>query len=727
MTSSPDQPAHAGAPALRCHLLIGPPASGKTTLAEALAPLLTRSGEPPAVILATDAIRAELYGDPHIQGNWSEIEAQLHERLRSSVAAGIPVIVDATHAMRPWRLALTQRLDPPVPIEWIGWRLTTALETCLAWNQRRPRRVNEAVVRRFAAALEHRFFSPSRSEGFAALVGIDPSTAEPLTHQLQRELEGLQGRITAARNRDAARNQELHGYSRLLDLERLLWLLQLLSRFPDLAPADPVTRAELEAICCPLPEGPLPVRAAAFLAGLRGDAYADYEALAADLDWLGEQGFFSPTPSTTAIEPPPATTATIANCGGWPPEADPAVFRRLFTLLRHCVQQPYDAASGEPLHDHLAAELAAIPGGYLESEGDTLRKDAERILAPYGLRATTGAARHGHALGTAVLSAARLREVHQVVDGAARRLGDPSNQDLLLELEERLGRGGLLSADHLPVRAFANRSIVHPDLVRPDSLANPAQAERLEAAIAAGQRVVIERFSNAAHHGDSPGGEQQVWPLQLLFHTIGWYLAYEEDAIGRREGLIRTERLDRLALRRVEAGFCRPLEPRRRAVERLQRLMHHGGGIFLGEDLAGQLALASGDPDAITGQLETLRFRCAPWVFRFLREGLQRFPLRHTRLSRPLPTDPWRPPRQAPCRLEPLPGSSHPYPVEIDLPRWTLAADVDFRRWIFGFRDGVVIELPAALAAEHLEVARAVTALYDTATLPTEAPLPKHP
>jgi energy-coupling factor transporter ATP-binding protein EcfA2 len=32
---------------LRGHLLIGQPASGKTTLAKALAPLLTAPGEPP--------------------------------------------------------------------------------------------------------------------------------------------------------------------------------------------------------------------------------------------------------------------------------------------------------------------------------------------------------------------------------------------------------------------------------------------------------------------------------------------------------------------------------------------------------------------------------------------------------------------------------------------------------------------------------------------------------
>ena len=51
--------------ALRCHLLIGPPATGKTTVAALLAPLLD------AELLSTDRIREELYGDPMIQGNWS--------------------------------------------------------------------------------------------------------------------------------------------------------------------------------------------------------------------------------------------------------------------------------------------------------------------------------------------------------------------------------------------------------------------------------------------------------------------------------------------------------------------------------------------------------------------------------------------------------------------------------------------------------------------------------
>ena len=57
--------------ALRCHLLIGPPASGKTTIAALLAPLLN------AELFSTDRIREELYGDAMIQGHWSEVEERL--------------------------------------------------------------------------------------------------------------------------------------------------------------------------------------------------------------------------------------------------------------------------------------------------------------------------------------------------------------------------------------------------------------------------------------------------------------------------------------------------------------------------------------------------------------------------------------------------------------------------------------------------------------------------
>ena len=217
--------------ALRCHLLIGPPASGKTTLAMALAELTG------AVLLSTDQLRDQLFGDAAVQGPWVEIEALLHQRIQASVAEGIPVIVDATHARRPWRLAITQALNLPAPVEWIGWWLCTPLATCLAWNQTRQRLVPEPVIREMAAALADPNFGPQRSEGFAAVVAVVPPSADELPSLLGDELARLDRRIRAATNRE--QSFQRHGYSRLLDLERLLYLLKLLTRYPELDVSHP--------------------------------------------------------------------------------------------------------------------------------------------------------------------------------------------------------------------------------------------------------------------------------------------------------------------------------------------------------------------------------------------------------------------------------------------------------------------------------------------------------
>ena len=180
-------------PPLRCHLLIGPPGSGKTTLARDLAPLLQGESGELGLVLSTDSIRAELFGDAAVQGPWDEIRSQLHSRLHEALAAGRPVIVDATHARRPWRLLYTQVLALPAPVEWIGWWLTTPLPTCLEWASRRERQVPEAVIREFHAAINHRQFGPCRAEGLAALVTLNPAAGEATPAALQLRLGKLDG------------------------------------------------------------------------------------------------------------------------------------------------------------------------------------------------------------------------------------------------------------------------------------------------------------------------------------------------------------------------------------------------------------------------------------------------------------------------------------------------------------------------------------------------------
>jgi hypothetical protein len=266
------------------------------------------------------------------------------------------------------------------------------------------------------------------------------------------------------------------------------------------------------------------------------------------------------------------------------------------------------------------------------------------------------------------------------------------------------------------VRAFANRSIVSSALVRPDSLAAERQAEALETAIMERRRIELERYASVGSFADSPSGAFRVWPLQLLFHNIGWYLVFEEDAIGTGVGLIRSERLDRLALRRSERGNRRTDEAHGQALRRLELLLHHSGGIYFGQDLQAQLRLASPNARQRARQLVTLRFSAQGWAFAFIREGLQRYPIEHTRFSRPLPGEHWWHHANAPHVLEPgSPSDTHPYPVELDLPPWTVERDIDLRNWLFGFGSGIRIESPVALREEHCQKLEAALAVYQAA------------
>jgi predicted kinase len=733
---------------LRCHLLIGPPASGKTTLARALAPMLSGPGEPPALLLSTEALRAEVFGDAAVQGPWIDIQQRLQQRLLEAVAAGIPVIVDATHARRPWRLALTQALVLPRPVAWIGWWLHTPLPTCLAWNRSRPRQVPPAVIQEMAASLADPHAGPSRAEGFAAICAVVPTHHEALEPLLAAELAALDRRIRSARARET--HWQLHGYSRLLDLERLLFLIRLLSAYPELDGSDPLSREQLEAIVSPLPQGDLAERAAAFLQRLHGACYGDASAIRDDLAWLEANGFciggetlapirLAPIPAAEPTATPTAWRGGVQ--GGHPPMGDGPVFQRVMTLLRHLLHHPFDRdPSGSlSLHEQLIAATAAIPGAYLPGETATLRKDLEKLLTPYGFRAARDNVRHGYALGTAVLSAPRLREIQALLEQAAGRLADPSALPLLGELQQRLTWADL-DEPSPPLRLYARHGVVDNALVRRESLAAARGAEAIEMAIAQRRRVVLRRFVGAGSHGGSSlgdgGGDWRVWPLQLIFHHVGWYLCAEEDAIGQEHGLIRCERLDRLALQastdplRVgpSDGLRRSPERHHAALQRLELLLHHTGGIYFGDDIDAQLALASGSIRSRAGLLQTLRFCATPWAFAFLREGMGRYPCEQVRFSRPLPTDHWWHHPDAPHVLDPQPaGDSHPYPVELDLPGWTLAADNDLRTWLYGFGAGIRIEAPTALREELLQRCRAMLDAHGAASAAEPPPRPPFP
>ncbi len=163
------------------HFLIGPPSSGKSTLANQLQKL-----NPTAKIVSTDAVRALLFGDESIQGNWSLIEAKVLSQMREAFTVGQPVIYDATNVKREWRISLLEQVADH-KVQWIAWHLQTPLWLCQVWNKQRRRQVPETVIDEFFFSLQNS--PPSVIEGFLAVRGVAVTSEGINIADIERQLK----------------------------------------------------------------------------------------------------------------------------------------------------------------------------------------------------------------------------------------------------------------------------------------------------------------------------------------------------------------------------------------------------------------------------------------------------------------------------------------------------------------------------------------------------------
>lgn len=726
---------------LRCHLVIGADSAERSALAALLAELVSGTIHQPS--------------DPDTAYN-HPLERQL---LQEALRPGVPLIVNGSHLARHQRLGFLQAvdslaLDPQV--RWLGW-----------WIQPDAKPTGA-----------ERHFAPDRAEGFLHMVQLQLNAIPDLRRHcrlllgLEAQPANTEGKVVTidASIRGASRRIrafDLHAYSRLLDFERLIHLIQLLLHDPDLQlpETDPAHAEDIE------------VRAARLLEIRHGPCYGDLAAVKANLTWLTLQKFQRLELQTAAIDPGPVSPAISQakqDGVGFPASADRSVFQRQLGLIRYLIQCPYDqparvpgtvaelnrleqrertrrqghvtvsrnhsrlitqrrgepaarlATRDVPLRDHLLQKLEQA-GVLYDGEIRRFDKDLETLIKPYQLRTAMGQSsarsaknqnRNGYALGTAVFTVDQITNLHQLITQAFDRLKDPTLLDLKESLEERLSWSDVQPEAILPVRAFANRSIIDPDQVSAQTMAADEQMLKVEHAIRERLQIRLRRTQDAPTHSD------KVWPLMILFHNIGWYLAYEDVVPPGHHGLIRISRLDRLKLQAVldvEIGsreaLQRPLKDARSAQDRLRQLCKRTGGIYLGDrlDLQEEIVAARFDSDTIEqllqkGTLVKVRFLCTAAIFTFIREGNNRFPAEQMKISGPCSVDDWQ---ASPLfsALQPVEGS-HPYPVELILPCWTVERVTDFTRWLFAFADGVRIEEPAALRQRHLEYANSIRNLY---------------
>lgn len=144
---------------------MGLPGSGKSTLARSLV-----RGRSRRRYVATDAVRAQLYGDARIQGDWRQVWREVSRQLRQAArdCPEVATVYDATNAQRRQRRETLQRCRE-FGFTWIlGVWVDTPLSLSLARNRSRDRQVPEAVVQRMARQLAGA--PPHLSDGFDRLL-----------------------------------------------------------------------------------------------------------------------------------------------------------------------------------------------------------------------------------------------------------------------------------------------------------------------------------------------------------------------------------------------------------------------------------------------------------------------------------------------------------------------------------------------------------------------------
>lgn len=143
-------------------MLVGIAGSGKSTFARLIMEA-HRYPDEEFVLLSSDSIREELYGDASNQSNPSKIFTLMNERTSKALAESKSVIYDATNLIAERRKLLVRAIHNKFPnCRCDCIRMVISIEECIARQAYRARKVPAAVITRQAHQLE----APTYSEGW---------------------------------------------------------------------------------------------------------------------------------------------------------------------------------------------------------------------------------------------------------------------------------------------------------------------------------------------------------------------------------------------------------------------------------------------------------------------------------------------------------------------------------------------------------------------------------
>lgn len=151
-------------------MMIGLPGCGKSTLASQM----ISNGK--KIVVSTDAIRGELYGDENVQGDPNQVFSIAKTRMLDALNGDYELVVfDATNLRKKYRVPIIEEMRKRVNTEFEVVALWVAVpyKECLRRDKGRDRVVGESVIRRMYL----NFAPPGYEEGFDNII-IDTPDSE---------------------------------------------------------------------------------------------------------------------------------------------------------------------------------------------------------------------------------------------------------------------------------------------------------------------------------------------------------------------------------------------------------------------------------------------------------------------------------------------------------------------------------------------------------------------
>lgn len=167
-------------------VLVGLPASGKSTFAEDLAANYNDLGYP-CVVLSSDAIRKQLWGSEEDQQHPETVFQVMRQKTKKALSEGKSVIYDATNLSRKRRVGLLQDLGKSFEGKKICAVVFARPEEILRRNGARERHVPEEVIHKMLLSYQ----PPCYGEGFDEIHYINTDDDGDYCRTLLEKMQGF--------------------------------------------------------------------------------------------------------------------------------------------------------------------------------------------------------------------------------------------------------------------------------------------------------------------------------------------------------------------------------------------------------------------------------------------------------------------------------------------------------------------------------------------------------